>query len=128
MAMLILQINETFSHFNRTICPGMWRAYMKAKKHVSPLTAGNGVNITETSTLDMYVTEQQKLSAQYLADALARLPNMPQTSSKGKLGQFTEQYSEGVLSTWEYIELVMEAVDACLEVANKMLYANVSES
>ncbi len=126
MALLILQINETFSHFNRTICPGMWKAYMRAKKHVSPLTAGNGVNITETSTLDMYVTEQQKLSAQYLADALARLPNMPQTSSKGKLGQFTEQYNEGVLSDWEYIERVMDAVDQCLEVANKMLYANVS--
>ena len=101
---------------------------MRAKKHVFPFTAGNGVNITETSTLDMYVTEQQKLSAQYLADALARLPNMPQTSAKGKLGQFTEQYSEGVFSTWEYIERVMEAVDACLEVANKMLYADVSES
>ena len=128
MALLILQINETFRHFNQTICPGMWGAYMRAKKHVSPFTAGNGVNITETSTLDMYLTEQQKLSAQYLADALARLPNMPQTFSKGKLGQFTEQYSEGVLSTWEYIERVMEAVDACLEVANKMLYANVSES
>jgi len=76
----------------------------------------------------MYLTEQQKLSAQYLADALARLPNMPKTSASGILGQFTEQYNNGVLSTWEYIERVMEATDTCLETANKMLYSNVSES
>lgn len=125
MVILILQIHETFSHFNETICPGMWKAYMRAKKHVSPLVAGNGVNITETSTLDMYLTEQQRLSGMYCAQAMSTLPNMPKVSTEGTLGQFTEQYNEGVLSDWEYIERVMDAVDTCLESANKMLYAKL---
>jgi len=53
---------------------------------------------------------------------------MPKVASTSSLGMFTEQYNEGVLTDWEYIERVLGAVNACLETANGLLYADVKKS
>jgi len=127
MGLLIQQILDISEDFNK-LCPDMFRAYASAKRRAAPILGLVGETILPESTdYNHYLTDQQKLSAKYMATVLSTLPNMPK-DSRTTLGMFTEQYNEGVLTDWEYIERVLDAVNACLEAANSLLYADVKKS
>lgn len=127
MGLLIQQILEINSDFN-VLCPDMFRAYASAKRKATPIPDLGGVTIIPESTdYNHFLTQQQRIAAKHMATVLSTLPNMPK-DSRTTLGMFTEQYNEGVLTDWEYIERVMDAVDACLETANGLLYADVKKS
>jgi hypothetical protein len=127
MGLLISQILDTENDFHK-LCPGMFRAYASAKRKATPIPDLGGATILPESTdYNHYLTEQQKLAAKYMAVVLSTLPNMPKNGTNGTLGMFTEQYNEGVLTDWEYIERVVEVGDKCLASANSLLYANVKQ-
>ena len=128
MGLLIQQILDISEDFNK-LCPDMFRAYASAKRKATPIPDLGGATILPESTdYNHFLTDQQKLSVKYMATVLSTLPNMPKVASTSSLGMFTEQYNEGVLTDWEYIERVLGAVNACLETANGLLYADVKKS
>lgn len=125
MAMLIQSILEVFNDYNKVICPGFYKAYLQARKKSQPVDIGPCVrSAPESEDFNFYLNDAQKMSAKYCADSLARLNGMPKIGSKTKLAMYTDQYMEGVITDWEYIERMVEAAEAAMEAANQLLYKN----
>lgn len=112
MGLLIVKILEVFNDFNKTLCPGFYKAYLRAKKQALE---------PESEDFSFFLTGQQKMSARYCAESLARLNGIPK-SNKTRIGMYTDQYMEGVITDWEYIERMVEAAEAAMEAANQQLY------
>lgn len=122
MGLLIVQILDTFNDFNKVICPGFYKAYLRAQKQATPVRVDAHVSVPpESEDYNFFLTPAQKMSAKYCAESLFRLNGMPKARAN-RLSLLTDQYMEGVITDWEYIERVVEAAEAALEAANQILY------
>lgn len=122
MGLLIVQILDTFNDFNKVICPGFYKAYLRAQKQATPVRVDAHVSVPpESEDYNFFLTPAQKMSAKYCAESLFRLNGLPQ-NNRTRIGMYTDQYMEGVITDWEYIERVVEAAEAALESANQLLY------